>query len=140
MADEEGKGIGAKAPTLRDADNSSDRMMPNLDPKSIKKMMDRMGIKSSEIDAQRVVIESSDSEIVIEDPQVMMIEAQGTKSFQISGSVREMRKEAAKVEISDDDVAMVKEQAGVSDDAAARAALEESNGNIAEAILKLKGG
>lgn len=113
--------------------------MPNLDPKSIKKMMDRMGIKSNEIEASRVIIEGRDSNLIIENPQVMMIEAQGTKSFQISGNVSEQRKEIAKAEISDDDVKMVREQSGINDDDAARAALEESNGNIAEAILKLRG-
>ena len=33
---------------------------------------------------------------------------------------------------------LVKEQTGINDDAAVRAALEESNGDIAGAILKLK--
>lgn len=112
--------------------------MPNVDPKQLKKMMDRMGIKSSEIDAQRVIIESSEGDIIIDEPQVILIEAQGTKSFQISGSVSEKPKELPKIEISEDDIKMVKEQSGIDDDNLARAALEESNGNIAEAILKLK--
>ncbi len=115
-------------------------MMPNLDPRSIKKMMDRMGIKSDEIDAQRVIIEGRESDIVVEAPQVIRIQAQGTTSFQISGDVTERQKQIEKVEISDDDVKLVKEQSGVGDDDAVRKALEDSNGNIAEAILKLKGG
>ncbi len=113
-------------------------MMPNLDPQQLKKMMDRMGIKSSEIDANRVIIESSEGDIIIEEPQVILIEAQGTKSFQISGNVSEKPKELPKIEISEDDIKMVKEQSGVDDDQLVREALEESNGNIAEAILKLK--
>lgn len=114
-------------------------MMPNIDPAQLKKMMDRMGIKSTEIDAVRVVIEGRESDIVIEDPQVMQITAQGSTSFQISGNATEKPKEQPKVEIGDDDVKMVMEQAGSGDEASARKALEESNGNIAEAILKLKG-
>jgi nascent polypeptide-associated complex subunit alpha len=113
-------------------------MMPNLDPQQLKKMMDRMGIKSSEIDANRVIIESAEGDIIIEEPQVILIEAQGTKSFQISGNVSQKQKDMPKVEISDDDIKMVKEQSGVDDEELVREALEESNGNIAEAILKLK--
>ncbi|MEM3839251.1 MAG: nascent polypeptide-associated complex protein [Candidatus Micrarchaeaceae archaeon] len=115
-------------------------MMPNIDPSQLKKMMERMGIKSSEIDAKRVIIESAEGDIIIDEPQVMLIEAQGTKSFQITGSVTERRSSEAKVEISEDDIKIVKEQSGVSDDKLVREALEESNGNIAEAILKLKEG
>ena len=50
-----------------------------------------------------------------------------------------MEKNAAKVEIGEDDVKLVMQQAGVSDESLARSALEETNGDIAEAILKLKG-
>lgn len=110
--------------------------MPNLDPKQLKKMMDRMGIKSTEVDALRVVIEGRDLNIIIDNPQVIAIDAQGSRSFQISGDAREESKEAA-VEINDDDVKTVVEQTGV-DEQAARAALEQSNGDIAAAILRLK--
>ena len=44
-----------------------------------------------------------------------------------------------KVSIEEEDVKLVMEKSGISDEASAREALEESNGNIAEAILKLKG-
>lgn len=113
-------------------------MIPNIDPKQLKNMMAKMGIKSSEIPAKRVVIESDDKDIVIENPQVIAIEAQGAVSFQISGSVREMEKDQS-VEITDDDLNTVMEQAGITDKQAALKALEETNGDIAEAILKLKG-
>lgn len=112
--------------------------MPNIDPRQMKRLMDSMGIKSTEIDAHRVVIEGAEKDIVIEDPQVTAIDAQGNRSFQISGSIREVDK--VKVEISEDDVKMVAEQSGTSDQEKARKALEEANGNIAEAILKLKQG
>ena len=114
-------------------------MMPNIDPKSLKKMMDRMGIKSEEIDANRVIIEGKDKDIIIEQPQIMTIEAQGTKSFQISGIVSEKDK-SGPVEISEDDVKMVMEKAGIGDSEKARQALEESNGDIAAAIIKLREG
>ena len=114
-------------------------MMPNVDPRQLKKLMDSMGIKSSEIRAGRVVIEGDDMDIVIENPQVTRIDAKGNVSFQVSGDVKEVEKNAVKVEIGDDDVKLVMQQAGISDQNLARSALEETGGDIAEAILKLKG-
>ncbi|MDE1869489.1 MAG: hypothetical protein KGH71_00695 [Candidatus Micrarchaeota archaeon] len=115
-------------------------MMPNIDPRALKTMMSRMGIKSTEIPAIRVVIEGQDHDIIIEEPQVTSIEAQGAVSFQISGKVSERPKAVEKVEISDDDIKTVKEQTGVGDENVIRKALEETNGDIAEAIMKLKEG
>ena len=66
-------------------------MMPNIDPRTMKNMMAKMGIKSTEIPASKVVIESDGKNIVITNPQVTMIEAQGTTSFQISGDVTEQK-------------------------------------------------
>ncbi|MHB1830457.1 MAG: nascent polypeptide-associated complex protein [Candidatus Micrarchaeaceae archaeon] len=113
--------------------------MPNIDPRQLKRMMDSMGIKSTEIEAERVVIQAKDRDIVIEDPQITAIDAQGSRSFQISGTVREVGKIATAAEISDEDVKMVSEQSGVNDLERARKALEESGGDIAGAIIRLKG-
>lgn len=113
-------------------------MMPNIDPRQLKNMMAKMGIKSEEIEALRVVIEGRDANIIIENPQVVAIDAQGSRSFQISGEVREEQKSVA-IEIKDEDVKLVMEQSGVADESAARKALEETGGDIAEAIIKLKG-
>ena len=111
-------------------------MMPNMDPRQLKRMLDSMGIKSMEIDAERVIIEGRERDIIIEQPQVTAIEAQGTRSFQVVGSIREVDK--ARAEISDDDVELVAAQSGIGDRDKAREALEEANGDIAAAILKLK--
>ena len=113
-------------------------MMPNIDPKQLKKMMDSMGIKSSEVAASRVVIETSDKDIVIENPQILQIDARGSRSFQIQGEIREVDK--VKLDVSDEDLKLVMESSGVDDVSRARAALEVSNGDIAQAILKLKEG
>ncbi len=117
-------------------------MMPNMDPRALKSMMSRLGIKSSEIAADKVTIECKDRNIIIDQPQVTLIEAQGTKSYQITGSIREEAKAAEPdmaAEISEEDVRTVAEQAGASE-GAARKALQESNGDIAAAIIKLKAG
>lgn len=113
-------------------------MMPNMDPRALKKMMDSMGMKTKEIAADRVIIEGREKNMVIESPNVTMIEVQGNVTFQITGSVSEVEREKAKLEITEDDVTMVMEKTGAGEDAA-RKALEETDGDIAEAILKLKG-
>ncbi|MGC8479650.1 MAG: nascent polypeptide-associated complex protein [Candidatus Micrarchaeia archaeon] len=112
-------------------------MMPNMDPRMLKRMMDSMGIKNTSIDAVRVVIECADKDIVIEKPDVSIIEAQGTKTFQISnGEISE--KDKSKIEITDDDITLVKEQTGVTDKEKIIAAIESAKGDIAQAILSLK--
>ena len=113
-------------------------MMPNIDPRQLKSIMDKMGMKSTSIDAENVVIHCSDRDIVIDEPQVTMIEMQGSTSFQIAGSVRDVGKAQPRVEISDEDVRLVSEKTGVTNEEQIRAALQASNGNIAEAIIKLK--
>ena len=112
-------------------------MMPNLDPRALKAAMSRMGIKSKELNAKRVTIECGDKTIVITEPQVTQVEMQGSISFQVAGSISE---EAVKIdiEISEDDINMVKEKTGITDDAQVKSAIQEANGDIAEAIMKLK--
>ncbi len=113
-----------------------------VNPKQMQTMMKRMGIKMEEIDAEEVIIKCSDKDIVITNPSVAKVVMQGQASFQITGQehTREITPEGEEdvsVEISEDDVKMVAEQTGVSEDAA-REALEKTGGDIAEAIMNLK--
>lgn len=112
-------------------------MMPNLDPKALKSMMDKMGIKSTEIPASKVTIECTDKQIIINNPQIMEINAQGNVSFQISGDIIEGAIEEPKAEITEDDIKTVMEQTG-SDHGIAKSALDATNGDIAEAIINIK--
>jgi len=105
--------------------------MGGMDPKQMGKLMSQMGIKTEEISALRVIIEKEGSKIIIESPQITKISMKGDSSYQISGKVVE---ESA---ISDEDVKMVAEQAGCSTEDAKKA-LEDCNGDIAEAIVKLQ--
>ena len=109
----------------------------NINPKQMQTIMKRMGIRVEEVEAQRVVIERVDKNIIIENPQVMITKMPNQDIYQIMGNVVDEEKEA-KVEINEDDVKMVAEQAGVGDEEAKKA-LEENNGDIAAAIMKLKG-
>ena len=111
-------------------------MMPNVDPRALKEMMAKMGIKTSEIAAQSVTIHCADKDIVIGSPQVTRIEAQGTVSFQIAGNVEEKTR-LVKTEITEEDIRIVMEKTGVRDPVRVRSALENSDGDIAGAILSL---
>jgi len=113
-------------------------MMPGgLNPKQMKLMMKRMGIKTEEIDAEQVIIRCVDREIVIEEPSVIKTVMQGQGFYQIQGRERVSEAEPA-ADISQEDVELVMQQAGVKEDAAIKA-LEKAKGDIAEAILDLKG-
>ncbi|MBM3303547.1 MAG: nascent polypeptide-associated complex protein [Candidatus Aenigmarchaeota archaeon] len=107
-----------------------------INPKQIEKMAKRMGIEAKPIDATEVIIRTPGKDIVISNPQVSRVNMMGQDSWQITGDVSE-RPLAEESRITDDDVRMVAMQAGVSEEDA-RSALEETNGDIAEAILKLK--
>src|SRR4030043_1935046 len=95
------------------------------------------GIQQEEIDAKEVIIRLEDREIVISKPSVTKVNMMGQDTYQVVGEESE-RSLDAKPDISEDDVATVAEQAGVSKEQA-RKAIEESEGDLAEAILKLKG-
>jgi nascent polypeptide-associated complex subunit alpha len=112
-------------------------MMPGgMNPKQMKKLMKRMGIKSDEIEAEQVIIKCVDREIIIDEPSVVKTIIQGQEMFQIQGKVRESEAEAS-FDISQEDVDMVMGQAKVSE-AKAIAALEKAKGDIAQAIIDLK--
>jgi nascent polypeptide-associated complex subunit alpha len=108
-------------------------MFGGINPSQMKAMMKQMGIKQEEIDAQRVVIECSDKNIIIEPANVQKIVMQGQESWQVTGESREETKESG---ISEEDVKMVVEKTGKNAEEA-RVALKESNGDIAEAIMSL---
>ncbi|MFA6490155.1 MAG: nascent polypeptide-associated complex protein [Candidatus Micrarchaeia archaeon] len=108
-------------------------MLPGMDPKQMARAMKQMGIKSEEIDATKVIIELKEGgRLVVFEPSVVQIEMQGNKSYQISGKVHEEQ------DAGEDDIKMVMETAGVSREEAQNA-LRETGGDIAEAILHLKG-
>lgn len=106
-----------------------------LDDRKTRRMMDRMGINMKQIeDVEEVVIKTSSKEIHIHEAQVSEVNAQGSRIFQVMGEVEEVEKERAK--FSDEDVLLVQQQANVSKEKAL-AALEESDGEVAKAILRL---
>lgn len=106
-----------------------------FDQKKMRKLMKRAGVKMTEIEAVEVVIKTPDEEYVFKNPDVAVISAAGQKTFQLSGHYTTRRRQK---EISEEDVALVAEQAACTHEDA-RTALREADGDIAAAIMKLAG-
>ena len=106
--------------------------------------MKRMGIEQEELDGvEEVVIRTADKEYVIRNAAVTAITAQGQKIWQVMGEpIVRQRADAKKGEagqpptIPEEDVKLVAEKAGVSEEEA-RKALEACGGEPAEAIIQL---
>jgi nascent polypeptide-associated complex subunit alpha len=107
-------------------------MFPKLNPKQMEKAMKRMGVQQKEIPATEVIIKTEDKDLIIKDPQVMKVNMMGQESLQITGEIQEIE-----TKVKQEDIDTVAEQANVSKEEA-QAALEKSNGDLAQAILSLK--
>ena len=103
-----------------------------INQRQLERAMKQMGMKATPIEAEEVIIRTAEKDIVIRNPSVTLMNAMGQESYQITGDAEEQARE----KFIDDDVKMVMDKAGVSEDEA-RKALEEA-GDIAGAILKLK--
>ena len=99
-------------------------------------MMKQMGINQEEIDANRVVIERDDGNIIIENPNVVKIGMQGQENFQITGDVSEEKGEVEEVDNTNDDIKTLMDKCNCLEEEA-KLALEKANGDLTEAILDL---
>jgi nascent polypeptide-associated complex subunit alpha len=121
--------------------------MAKMDSRRARRMMQQMGMKMDELsDIKRVILQSDTREIVIEGPAVTSMNVQGQKMYNVVGGKEITRKpetiptqavEEEPVEIPEEDVLLVAQQANVSMEKA-RAALEQSGGDLAQAILMLQ--
>ncbi len=107
-------------------------MLP-MNIQQMKKMMKQMGINIEEINATEVIIRTSSEELIFKNPSVTKVSGRGMEVFQVIGSYEVVKK----VEISEEDVKLIMEQANV-DEETARKALIEANGDLAEALMKLQ--
>ena len=119
-------------------------MQRRVNPRDAKRMMQRMGMNMEGVDdVEEVIIRTPSKEIVIEGPEVAIVQMQGQKIFQVAGgSVTErapQRKTSASpaATVSEEDVQLVAGQTGKGVDAARRA-LIECEGDLAKAILLLQ--
>lgn len=108
-------------------------MLGGINPRQMQGMMKKMGISQTGIPTERVIIEKKDGEnIIIENPEVLKVKMGGQTSFQITG---EERIENPEPEISSEDIKLIMEKTGCTEEQA-NDALKETN-DLTEAIMKL---
>lgn len=136
-----------------------------MDPRQMSMMMKKLGIDVRDIEGvQEVVVRTASRDYVFSRATVSVMKAQGTETWQVSGKPRIVEHGApgtpasssaspaatpvaspatgtatappAVLDISSEDIALVMKETGRSH-AEAKAALEATQGDLAEAILKL---
>ncbi len=113
--------------------------LKRFNPRETRRMMQRMGLNMNQLEVEEAIFRTKDKEIRIEDPEVAILEMQGQKIFQVTGGHITETALEKKPAIPDEDVQLVAQQAKVNLERA-RAALEETNGDLAQAILLLSQG
>jgi nascent polypeptide-associated complex subunit alpha len=122
-----------------------------LNPSKMKQMMKQMGIDIEELDAEEVVIKTPDEELVFSDAEVQLMDAQGQETYQVVGSPERRERGtggsdpalddgddgAADEGIPQDDIDLVAQRTGATEDAA-REALDETDGDLAAAVERLE--
>ena len=124
--------------------------------RQMRRKMQQQGIDMDQVEATRVIIESPDKTLVIEQPEVVLMKQAGQEIYQIIGSSEEYApdeiaigekdeslKDESDIEIeavptiTENDIMLVAAQANV-DKVEAEAVLKDCDGDIAKAILFLK--
>ena len=121
-------------------------MKKRLSPREMKRLMRRAGISMNPLEGvEKVEIHQVNGEvIVINNPLVTRMEVSGQTTFQVVGEEittihkGEKAEKVEEVKMLEEDVLLVAQQSGV-DVEAARRALEMTGGDLAQAILLLKG-
>jgi len=113
-------------------------MHRRVSPRDAKRMMQRMGLSMDTIpDVEEVIIKTSNKEIIVEEPEVSILEMQGQKIFQVTGGKISEKAMERKLAIPEEDARLVADQTGKSLEEAKKA-LEECGGDLAKAILLLQ--
>ena len=124
--------------------------------RQMRRRMQQQGIEMDQINATRVIIESQEKTLVIDQPEVVLMKQMGQEIYQVIGEAEEysvgevkigekeegevaevIEESEAKPVITENDIMLVAAQANV-DKEEANAALIDSEGDIAKAILFLK--
>jgi nascent polypeptide-associated complex subunit alpha len=115
-----------------------------FNPRKMEQMMEQMGIDMEELDAEEVVIKTSDGELVFDSPDVTKMDARGQSTYQIVGEPEERAggsdnggDDEAGTEISEGDIETVTMRTGASEERA-REALEKHDGDLAAAVAELE--
>lgn len=117
-------------------------MKRKISPREARRLMQRMGLNMAPMpEVQQVIFKTATKEIIVEDPEVAVISLKGQKIFQVTGE--KITEKALEVEtkprlvIPEEDIQLVANQTGKSLEEARRA-LEETEGDLAKAILLLQ--
>ena len=113
-----------------------------VNPREARRMMQRMGMSMDSVpDVTQVIVKTANKDIVIDEPEVAILNMQGQRIYQVMGG--KVTEKAVVIEkklaIPNEDVQLVAGQTGKSVEEA-RKALEESGGDLAKAILLLQSG
>jgi len=109
-----------------------------ISPREARRMMSRMGVGMSELpDVQQVILKTSTKEIIVEEPEVAVLDLKGEKIFQVTGGKVVEKAIEKRLAIPEEDVRLVADQTGKGVEEA-RKALEETGGDLAKAILLLQ--
>ena len=124
--------------------------------RQMRRRMQQQGIDMEQIEATRVIIESHEKTLVIDQPEVVLMKQMGQEIYQVIGDAEEypagevqieekaegeeietIEETVTKPAITENDIMLVAAQANVNKEEA-NAALIDSEGDIAKAILFLK--
>ena len=108
-----------------------------MDNRQTRRMLEKMGMNLEELpNVEEVIIKTKERDLIIKEPQVSQIKSKAMNMFQIIGNdTEEIEKE--NTAYKKEDILLVSQQANASQEEAQKA-LEETNGDLAQAILKLK--
>jgi len=113
-------------------------MRRRISPREARRMMQRLGLSMDAVpEVEQVIIKTVGKEIIIEKPEVAVVDIQGQKMFQVVGGKIAEKAVERKLTIPEEDVRLVADQTGKSLEEA-RKALEECEGDLAKAILLLQ--
>ena len=106
-----------------------------MNPNQLKKLMKAM--KPEEMEVEELVFKMSDgTKKVMVQPSVTKINMMGQEVYQVNGELEDLE-EDNQPNINQEDIQMVAQKANVSEEEAKKA-LEESEGDLAQAILSLQ--
>jgi nascent polypeptide-associated complex subunit alpha len=99
-------------------------------------MLERMGVSMEQVEGvEEVIIRTAEKDLVIKGANVSEMKMKGSRMFQVIGEdVEERMREKPKY--TREDVLLVSQQANVNE-AVAEQALKDTDGDLAQAILRL---
>lgn len=111
-------------------------MFPGVNPRQMRQAMKKLGIKQEEIAAAQVIIRTQEHDIVLNNPDVQKVNMGGQWTYQISGEEEIVSRDSTP-DISEEDIQTIVEQTSCTKEQAKKA-LEESKGDLAQAIISLQ--